>query len=302
MIKNWLEAFRLRTIPLSISGICMGSFLAFDEGRINYLLLIFALITTILFQILSNLANDLGDAQKGTDNENRVGPARSVQTGKISSKQMRNAVIITAFLSLISAVNLIFFAQKDMSIEMVYIYVLLAIFCIIAAITYTVGKKAYGYFGLGDIMVFLFFGIVGVMGSNTLFTKSIDWLIILPSISIGCLSTAVLNLNNMRDVVNDAASQKNTLVVKIGLKNAKKYHISLLFISLLSLVIFSIINQKYWILLGCLPLIALIKHIKFVLSNEIPSAFDPELKKVAITTFFVSVMTGIGLLIDSSFV
>jgi 1,4-dihydroxy-2-naphthoate octaprenyltransferase len=189
-----------------------------------------------------------------------------------------------------------------MSTEMVYSYVLLAAFCIIAAITYTVGKKAYGYYGLGDSMVFLFFGIVGVMGSNTLFTKYIDWLIILPSISIGCLSTAVLNLNNMRDVVNDAASQKNTLVVKIGLKNAKKYHISLLFISLLSLVIFSILNQKYWILLGCLPLIPLVKHIKFVLSNEIPSAFDPELKKVAITTFFVSIMTGIGLLIDSRFI
>jgi 1,4-dihydroxy-2-naphthoate octaprenyltransferase len=280
----------------------MGSFLAFDEGYLNYSLLIFALITTILFQILSNLANDLGDSLKGTDNENRVGPARSVQAGKISAKQMRNAVIITAFLSLISAGNLIFFAQKDMSTEMVYSYVLLAAFCIIAAITYTVGKKAYGYYGLGDSMVFLFFGIVGVMGSNTLFTKYIDWLIILPSISIGCLSTAVLNLNNMRDVVNDAASQKNTLVVKIGLKNAKKYHISLLFISLLSLVIFSILNQKYWILLGCLPLIPLVKHIKFVLSNEIPSAFDPELKKVAITTFFVSIMTGIGLLIDSRFI
>jgi 1,4-dihydroxy-2-naphthoate octaprenyltransferase len=279
----------------------MGSFLAFDKGHLNYSLLIFALITTILFQILSNLANDLGDSLKGTDNENRVGPARSVQAGKISAKQMRNAVIITAFLSLISAGNLIFFAQKDMSTEMVYSYVLLAAFCIIAAITYTVGKKAYGYYGLGDSMVFLFFGIVGVMGSNTLFTKYIDWLIILPSISIGCLSTAVLNLNNMRDVVNDAASQKNTLVVKIGLKNAKKYHISLLFISLLSLVIFSILNQKYWIFLGCLPLIPLVKHIKFVLSNEIPSAFDPELKKVAITTFFVSIMTGIGLLIDSRF-
>jgi 1,4-dihydroxy-2-naphthoate octaprenyltransferase len=280
----------------------MGSFLAFDKGYLKYSLLIFALITTILFQILSNLANDLGDSLKGTDNENRVGPARSVQAGKISAKQMRNAVIITAFLSLISAGNLIFFAQKDMSTEMVYSYVLLAAFCIIAAITYTVGKKAYGYYGLGDSMVFLFFGIVGVMGSNTLFTKYIDWLIILPSISIGCLSTAVLNLNNMRDVVNDAASQKNTLVVKIGLKNAKKYHISLLFISLLSLVIFSILNQKYWIFLGCLPLIPLVKHIKFVLSNEIPSAFDPELKKVAITTFFVSIMTGIGLLIDSRFI
>ncbi len=299
MIINWLEAFRLRTIPLSISGICMGSFLAFSSGFSNYSLFIFALITTILFQILSNLANDLGDSLKGTDNENRVGPKRTVQAGKITIKQMQIAVVLTAFFSLISAGYLIFLAQKNMSSEMIYSYILLAVFCIVAAITYTVGKKAYGYYGLGDVMVFLFFGLVGVMGSNTLYTKQIDWLMVLPSITIGFLSTAVLNLNNMRDIVNDATSQKNTFVVKLGLKNAKIYHIILLTSSLFCLVLFAILKQNYWITIGCIPFLPLIKHAKFVILNEEPAAFDPELKKVAITTFLVSLLTGLGLLLES---
>ena len=299
MMKSWLEAFRLRTIPLSISGICMGSFLAFNSGYSDYLLFSVALLTTILFQILSNLANDLGDSLKGTDNENRIGPKRTVQAGKISVYQMKIAVMLTSVLSLFSASLLIYLAKENMSSKMIISYLTLACFCIIAAITYTVGKKAYGYHGLGDLMVFLFFGLVGVMGSNTLYTKEIDWLLFLPATSIGCLSTAVLNLNNMRDIENDAASNKNTLVVKLGLDRAKIYHVSLLVTALLTLISFSLLMQDYWIILGCLPFIMLFKHGKFVLSNNIPGNFDPELKKVAITTFLVSLLTGLGLLIES---
>ena len=113
MIKSWLEAFRLRTIPLSISGICMGSFLAFNSGQSDYSLFFIALLTTILFQILSNLANDLGDSLKGTDNENRVGPKRTVQAGKISVNQMKMAVLITSIISLISATLLIYLAKEN---------------------------------------------------------------------------------------------------------------------------------------------------------------------------------------------
>ena len=299
MIKSWLEAFRLRTIPLSISGICMGSFLAFHGGHTNYLLFSFALLTTILFQVLSNLANDLGDSLKGTDNENRVGPKRTVQAGKITVHQMKVAVIVTSVLSLISASSLIYLAKESMSSNMIFSYLILACFCIIAAITYTVGKKAYGYYGLGDLMVFLFFGLVGVMGSSTLYTKEIDWLLLLPATTIGCLSTAVLNLNNMRDIENDAVSNKNTLVVKIGVKRAKIYHISLLAISLLSLISFSVAKNNLWMMVGSLPFLTLIKHSTFVFSNNTPKDLDPELKKVAITTFLVSLLSGLGLLIES---
>ena len=302
MIKTWLEAFRLRTIPLSVSGICMGSFLAFYAGYTDYLLFSFALLTTILFQILSNLANDLGDSQKGTDNENRVGPKRTVQSGKISFNQMKLAVIITSGLSIISAITLIYLASKNMSTKMVYSYLILACFCIVAAITYTVGKKAYGYYGLGDLMVFLFFGLVGVMGSGTLYTKQIDWLLLFPSTTIGCLSAAVLNLNNMRDIENDAVSNKNTFVVKLGLDRAKIYHLSLLGIAFISLTLFSVIKQNYWITMGCLPFLLLVKHGKYVIFNAIPADFDSELKKVAITTFLVSLFTGLGLLTEGCFV
>jgi 1,4-dihydroxy-2-naphthoate octaprenyltransferase len=299
MLKTWIEAFRLRTIPLSISGICMGSFLAFNSGNNDYLLFSIELITTILFQILSNLANDLGDSIKGTDNDNRVGPKRTVQAGKISIKQMKIAVILTSILSLLSASLLIYLAKENMSSDMILSYLVLALFCIFAAITYTIGKKAYGYYGFGDLMVFLFFGLVGVMGSNTLYTKEIEWLLVLPAITIGCLSTAVLNLNNMRDIHNDAASNKNTLVVKLGLERAKIYHLSLLGTAFLSLVSFSIAKHCLWIIIGCLPFLTLIKHSKFVLSNSNPKEFDSELKKVAITTFLVSLLTGLGLLIES---
>jgi 1,4-dihydroxy-2-naphthoate octaprenyltransferase len=277
----------------------MGSFLAFNSGYSDYLLFSVAILTTILFQILSNLANDLGDSLKGTDNENRIGPKRTVQAGKISVYQMKIAVMFTSVLSLFSASLLIYLAKENMSSKMIISYLTLACFCIIAAITYTVGKKAYGYHGLGDLMVFLFFGLVGVMGSNTLYTKEIDWLLFLPATSIGCLSTAVLNLNNMRDIENDAASNKNTLVVKLGLDRAKIYHVSLLVTALLTLISFSLLMQDYWIILGCLPFIMLFKHGKFVLSNNIPGNFDPELKKVAITTFLVSLLTSLGLLIES---
>ena len=302
MMKSWIEAFRLRTIPLSISGICMGSFLAFNSGQSDYSLFFISLLTTILFQILSNLANDLGDSLKGTDNENRVGPKRTVQSGKISVNQMKMAVLITSIISLISASLLIYLAKENMSSKMVFSYLILACFCIVAAITYTVGKKAYGYYGLGDLMVFLFFGLVGVMGSNTLYTKEIDWLLLFPATTIGCLSTAVLNLNNMRDIENDAISNKNTLVVKLGLDRAKIYHITLLGIAFISLTLFSVVKQNYWIIMGCLPLLLLFKHGKYVISNNTPADFDPELKKVAITTFFVSLFTGLGLLIEAKLI
>lgn len=297
MINNWLEAFRLRTIPLSISGIFMGTILAFYQGFVDYTIFGLSLVTTVLFQILSNLANDLGDSLKGTDNENRIGPTRSVQSGKISIKQMKIAVITTSILSLISAFLLIFFSQKGMSQKMIYGYGILAFFCVLAAITYTIGKKAYGYYGLGDLMVLFFFGVVGVLGSFTLYSKEINWILLIPSFSIGFLSVAVLNLNNMRDQQNDALSKKNTLVVKIGFKKAKIYHFLLVISSFCLLIIFSILIHEIWFILSLLPFIFLFKHLKFVTSCSDPKKLDSELKKVAISTLFVSLFSGLGLLI-----
>jgi 1,4-dihydroxy-2-naphthoate octaprenyltransferase len=295
--QAWIKALRLRTLPLSLSGIVLGSFIAKSASFWDWKVFVFALTTTILFQIVSNLANDLGDSIKGTDNHERIGPIRSVQSGLISKKEMRNAVVFTSILSFISAAILIYFGTKGITYAILWVYVGLAILCIIAAITYTVGKKAYGYNGLGDIMVFLFFGIVSVMGVYPLYAKEINWLLLLPASSIGLLSAAVLNLNNMRDRVNDAKSNKRTLVVIMGANAAKIYHALLIILALVCMLIFLSKGTQTTAFIGLIPFILLLLHVRKVLATKDPKEFDPELKKVALSTFAISVLTSIGLMI-----
>ncbi|MFN6015247.1 MAG: 1,4-dihydroxy-2-naphthoate octaprenyltransferase [Flavobacteriales bacterium] len=299
MTKNqaWIKALRLRTLPLSLSGIVLGSGIAKFNGFWDWNIFVFAMIATILFQIVSNLANDLGDSMKGTDNEHRVGPMRSVQSGLISQKEMSIAVAVTSFLSFIAASALIFFGTKGLPFGMLWFYGGLAVSCILAAITYTVGKKAYGYNGLGDIMVFLFFGCVSVMGVYPLFAKSIDLLLILPASCIGLLSAAVLNLNNMRDRVNDAKSNKRTLVVLMGPNLAKLYHVILILCALACQTVYLLETKHEPALIGLLPGIVLILHVRKVMRTTDPKNFDPELKKVALSTFGIAVLTVVGLLV-----
>lgn len=292
--QAWLEAFRLRTLPLSLAGIIVGSGYAYYTNHWNNSIFVFAMITTVLFQILSNLANDLGDSLKGTDNEQRVGPMRAVQSGQITKKQMKIAVTITSILSFSSAAILIKLGSKNLSTEFILFYFVLALLCILAAITYTIGKKAYGYLGLGDLMVLFFFGFVSVLGVYPLYAKSIDLILILPAFSIGLLSTAVLNLNNMRDIENDRTSNKNTLVVKIGSKNAKTYHSLLIIVAFWSQFSFVLLTEKLILLISLIPFILLFIHLKTVRNNQEPRLLDPELKKVALSTFFMAILTFIS--------
>jgi len=291
--KAWVKALRLRTLPLSLSGIILGSFIALKNGYWDEIIFILAMLTTVLFQIVSNLANDLGDSQKGADNENRVGPMRAVQSGVISISEMKKAVIFTSILSLLSALLLIYFGTQNMPISILWLYVLLAGLCVLAAITYTVGKKAYGYNGFGDVFVFLFFGLVSVLGVYTLYAKSFDWMNVFPAISIGLLSTAVLNLNNMRDRINDEKVGKRTLVVQIGGEKAKMYHAFLIVGGIASFCIYIFHNQSVISFIGLLPSVVLIVHLKKVMNTKNPVDFDPELKKVALTTFALAVFISI---------
>ena len=292
--QAWLEAFRLRTLPLSLAGIIVGSGYAYYTNHWDTTIFVFAMITTVLFQILSNLANDLGDSLKGTDNEQRVGPMRAVQSGQITKKQMKIAVTITSILSFSSAAILIKLGSKNLSTEFILFYFVLALLCILAAITYTIGKKAYGYLGLGDLMVLFFFGFVSVLGVYPLYAKSIDFILILPAFSIGLLSTAVLNLNNMRDIENDRTSNKNTLVVKIGSKNAKTYHSLLIIAAFWSQFSFVLLTEKLILLISLIPFILLFIHLKTVRNNQEPRLLDTELKKVALSTFFMAILTFIS--------
>jgi 1,4-dihydroxy-2-naphthoate octaprenyltransferase len=284
----WIKAMRLRTLPLSLSGIIAGSGIAYYNGHWNSIIFTFAVITTILFQVLSNLANDLGDGVKGTDNDERVGPERAIQSGAISIKQMKIGVGITVVLSLISSGVLIYFGTQNMPLNMIWFYSILALVCIVAAITYTVGKKAYGYHGMGDIMVLLFFGGVSVLGVYSLFAKSFLNENILLAIGVGLLSTAVLNLNNMRDYVNDEQSGKNTIVVRMGPNQAKLYHVLLIMLGLASIAQFINLLHQPIIFLSLLPGLLLIVHLRKVMKTTDPKDFDPELKKVALSTFGIT--------------
>ncbi len=287
-MKNWIQAARLRTLPLSVSGIIMGSAYAYYQNKFNGAIFGLAILTTLLFQILSNYANDYGDGIKGTD-ANRIGEKRLVAAGVITAQQMKNAVILFSVLSLLSALTLIYVAFGEENFVLSTIFILLGIGAIGAAIKYTVGSNAYGYSGMGDLFVFIFFGLVSVVGSNFLYSHFIDWKIFLPAISIGLLSVAVLNLNNMRDIENDKVAGKNTLVVKMGLETAKKYQHFLIIVSFLSLFMFSVVTEIKFAL-SYFVFIFLLFHLKRVRKAKQYEDFDPELKKVALSTFALSLL------------
>ena len=297
MIKAWLHAARLRTLPLSVSGIIVGTGLAALLGAFDGLIFSLALLTTIGFQVLSNFANDLGDSQKGTDNAQRVGPARAIQSGQLTAAQMKKGMWLVGILSLLSALYLIYVSIGNLNREAILFYVVLAILCIVAAITYTVGKNAYGYRGLGDVMVFLFFGLVSVIGVFGLYGESFEWLVLFPAISIGAWSTAVLNLNNLRDIQNDAQMQKRTMVVQLGYNKGKMYHVFLVATGLatwfFTVYLLAVSAYNYYLFIALLPSLGLVFHLKKVLETQVPAELDPELKKVALLTFFSALLFAI---------
>ena len=292
----WIQAMRLRTLPLSLAGIIAGSAVAYFNGFWDGLIFGLAISTTVLFQVLSNLANDLGDGVKGTDNDDRVGPERAVQSGVISPKEMKNGVIVNAVLSLISAGLLIYFGTQNMPSSMIWFYAGLALLCVAAAITYAVGKRAYGYMGLGDLMVLLFFGGASVLGVYSLYAKSFLEENILLALGFGLLSTAVLNLNNMRDFQNDHASGKITLVVRMGPNLGKLYQVVLVMMALGCIGQFINLVERPILFLTMLPGLFLIYHLRTVMRTTDPKDFDPELKKVALSTFALSVLLFAGLI------
>ncbi|HRF78773.1 MAG TPA: 1,4-dihydroxy-2-naphthoate polyprenyltransferase [Flavobacteriales bacterium] len=303
-MKHWLQAFRLRTLPLAVSSIIVGSALAYlaeyiypvTPPNFRSSVLLLALLTAVLLQILSNLANDLGDHQHGTDNADRVGPQRSVQSGAIKPAQMKRAMIICGVLAFISGCALITvalgFTLKTL------IFLLLGLLAIGAAVKYTFGKNPYGYAGLGDISVFLFFGIIGVCGTFFLHERNLHWAVLLPAAAFGLLSAGVLNVNNMRDIANDAASGKRTLVVRIGSTNAKVYQTTLVGSGIVLLVCFAFLMEMPWT--GWLFLLVLpgfIIHLRKVWTTTEPRALDPQLKVLAMGTFVTALLFSLGLIL-----
>jgi len=295
-MADWLHAFRLRTLPLALSSILLGSLLALWKAQFSMRVALAAIATTLFLQILSNLANDFGDFVNGVDNDNRVGPKRSLQSGNITKSQMKTAIAIFAVLAFVSGLWLLSEAFHRIGLQPTLLFFGFGLLAILAALGYTIGSKPYGYRGLGDLAVFLFFGIVGVSGTFFLHTNQLAPNELLPAIAIGLLATAVLNLNNMRDEVNDRNHGKHTLVVRLGYARAKIYHVALLAGAILASTAFVIMHYQspyQFLFLVICPLI--IQNMVTVMRNTRQSELDKELKKLAIGTLLFALLLGIGM-------
>ncbi|MFM1836199.1 MAG: 1,4-dihydroxy-2-naphthoate octaprenyltransferase [Bacteroidota bacterium] len=302
-MNRWVEAARPRTLPLAVASIMLGNMLAYSQGTFDWIIAILAILTTVALQVLSNFANDFGDSMNGVDNQDRKVALRAVQTGKINREEMKKGVVLTATLSFFMGVGLLAYSLQDTSWDIWMKFLSLGVACIAAAIAYTVGKRPYGYMGLGDLSVFLFFGLVGTMGSYFLQTKTLPWHIALPAAGCGLLSVAVLNLNNLRDLENDKRTGKYSIPVRIGKTLGFYYQKALLFIGILPFASYHLIayqvgastTSNLLILLGYYPLIIMLRELN---PNMTPAEIDPYLKKTALRTLLLILLFGISEIIQ----
>jgi 1,4-dihydroxy-2-naphthoate octaprenyltransferase len=285
---TWIRAARLRTIPLSVSGILVGSAAALLKNEFNVSVFTLAILTTVCYQLLSNYANDYGDGIKGTDNDERLGPKRILQSELISRTQLRQAIFVISGVAVLLTILLVYSAF-GLS-KTAFTFLGLGFLAIFAAIRYTVGSSAYGYKGFGDLFVFLFFGCVSVLGSHYLFTFEFDFSLIFPAISIGLLSVGVLNINNMRDRVNDKQFGKTTIAVRLGAEKSALYQLALVVTPLILTVVYGLIYHAFaFFVMSAIMMIPISHHLNIVFQKQSEKALDPELKKIALLTFFYAI-------------
>ena len=286
---------RLRTLPLSVSGILIGSCFSYYNGHFNWWILTLAILTTISLQVLSNLANDYGDGVKGTDNEDRVGPTRAIQSGEITPDEMLDAIKFNIIVVIIFTLSLLWAAFGATQILFLLLFIILGGLSVYAALNYTMGDSPYGYRALGDVFVFIFFGLLSTIGSYVLYMQTVDHVVILPAIALGFLSMGVLNLNNMRDLKEDTKVRKITLAVKLGIKRAKQYHyfliVGAMFISVVFSILYYVEPYNFLFLIAFIPFIV---HLKKIKKAEKPDDFDSQLKILALSTFLFALLLGVG--------
>jgi len=297
-VKSWIKAARLRTLPLAMSGILMGAALSYFDGGFQPKITVLAIVTALFIQIFSNFANDYGDSQKGTDNKHRVGPQRTVQSGEISLKEMKVGMVALIALSLATGIWLIAEGTKGLDPTTFLLFLGFGIIALVAAYRYTGGSNPYGYAGFGDIAVFLFFGLLPVVGTYFLNTHLINPAIFLPAVCIGFFSTGVLNLNNMRDIENDRNSGKKTVVVRMGSANSRLYHSGLIILGWLSALFFVAIRfQSIYQVLFLLTIPLFIRDLLNINQIQEPRQLDPFLKKLSIATLLFTLLFGIGIIL-----
>jgi 1,4-dihydroxy-2-naphthoate octaprenyltransferase len=294
-MSPWISAFRPRTLPLALASILTGGFLAKAAGQFNGPVVALAALTTILLQILSNLANDYGDSQNGADSVHRQGPLRAVQSGAITPAEMKRAMWGFGVAALISGVVLLLLALGLAGAWVLLAFFVLGLAAIWAAVNYTAGSNPYGYAGLGDISVFLFFGLVGVCGTYFLQARSLPLAVLLPAAALGCFATAVLNVNNIRDIVSDELAGKITVPVRLGPRHARRYHWLLLLLGIGGAVLYVALTYHspwQWLFVLSLPLFAFNGYQ--VWARQESMRLDPLLKQMALSTLVFTVLFGIG--------
>lgn len=297
-IKPYITAMRLRTLPQSLAGVSLGLLLATADYRVNPWVAFFTLLTAAFLQILSNTANELGDFQKGTDRlEDRKGPAYTLSQGLISEKGYKAMVMAYVVLSVASGLAMVWFSFGTFFSYGAIITLLLGFLAISGAVKYTLGRNPYGYKGYGDLNVFIYFGIVAVLGSYFVAAHEIpNWFLLLPAVSVGCLSTAVLNVNNIRDMESDALTRR-TIPVRIGEKKAKIYHTALIAMGWISMTAYTFVRAfDWWHYMFAVTLPLFLVHLAKVWKNS-GKALDPQLPFLVISTFLFSLLAGLGFVV-----
>lgn len=302
-MKSWIAAARPRTLPLALASIILGSFLAASHdsrigGQFSWAVAGLAVLTTIFLQILSNFANDYGDAVSGKDTELRVGPRRAVATGDITKEAMLRGMIITAVLSLISGVYLLVVSLYSAGSQAFYTLFFLGLLSIAAAVGYTNGKRPYGYAGFGDIAVLIFFGWVGVLGTYYLHTLAFHLLMLLPATSVGLFATGVLNVNNIRDIETDTLTGKRSIPARLGVKLAIRYHWGLLITGMFCAVAYSFLTDAAWLsYVYVLSFPLFFMNGRAVATHKKPAELNARLGQLALTTLLYVLLFGIGQLL-----
>ena len=272
--------------------------MAAANGVFDDTIVALCVLTTLFLQILSNLANDYGDSKHGADSVHREGPKRAVQAGHIKAEHMKKGMLVFSLLSLVSGLLLLWVAFGSDGLLLFLVFLVLGLAAIWAAINYTAGDKPYGYAGLGDISVFIFFGLVGVLGTYFLQAKTLSAVVILPALVCGFFATAVLNVNNIRDINSDTLAGKNSIPVRIGPKRARIYHVFLLTGGMLSAVFYVALNfYSVWQLLFVLALPLVLVNGINVWRKQTSQQLDPYLKQMALTTLLFVLLFGIGQII-----
>ena len=293
-MRGYIKAMRLRTLPLSMAGVILGIMLAAADYHVRWDVVIFTVLTTLCLQLLSNVSNELGDALSGTDGKDRQGPEYSLSSGLLTVRDFKVMIWVYALLSAAFGLALIKCSfGRFFSIESILL-ILLGAFAISAAMRYTLGKNPYGYRGLGDIYVFIFFGLVAVLGSYFVAAHEIrSWYLLLPAASIGTFSVAVLNVNNIRDMGTDAATRA-TIPVRIGEKWAKVYQTALIVTGWACMIAYAwsrISNPWHYLFVLTLPLFII--HLIGVWKGH-GKSLDRMLPLLVVSVFLFAMLGGLG--------